>query len=203
MAAALDQVEQIALSTCAIPDHFDLATAVGEQLTFIGKRMGFLRCHCVCNTRPVFGFVCENTPSLHPLVGFCEEGIWLGCDGNSDICLTNDEVYRAHLLARRYQMLGLYDIESLGAALHHVWGATAWIPEAKRGKVVVSPGRDLTSYETQLLPVTLRVLPIAPGMGIAFNFGATRIAGFGQGWAGFCENAVWLCPTDIDPYACP
>jgi hypothetical protein len=203
MAAVLEQVEKVALATCAIPTYFDLNDAIGEQLTFLGRRMGFPRCHCVCNTRPVIGFACEGVPSLYPLAGFCEDGVWLGCEGTSDLCISDDEVYRAHLFARRYQMLGLYDLQSLGAALKHVWGGTAWIPQAKSGKVVVSPGRDLTADENRRLLITLRTLPIAPGIGIAMHFGTVRIAGFGQGWGGFCApESYWLCPVNIDPYAC-
>lgn len=243
MAAVLAQVEDIARATCAIPDYFDILTARGEQLTFVGKRMGFPRCHCVCNTRPVIGFACEDSPSIFPIVGFCDDGAWLGCEGTADLCIGDDEVYRALLLSRRYQILGLFDIESLGAALRHVWGPTAWIPRAERGKVVVAPGRDLTASEMQRLQVTLRALPIAPGIGIALHYGTARIAGFGDGWFGFCADVptqpvfgfecdepapnqrpitgfcdasgvwvncappvtsegYWLCPVDIDPYAC-
>lgn len=192
MAAVLGQVEHAARATCIVPDRFDLGTAVGEQLTFIGRRMGFPRCHCVCDATPVFGFVCEDGPDFLPIAGFCEEGTWIGCGGVSDLCISDDEAYRKHLFARRYQMLGLFDIESLGAALRAVWGPTAWVPEAKRGRVVISPGRNLASEEARRLSVTLRALPVAPGIQIAMHFGSAQIAGFGAGWAGFCLG--W--PTD-------
>lgn len=190
MAAVLKQIEDIARATCAIPDYFDLNTAVGEQLTFVGKRMGFPRCHCVCNARPVIGFACDDPAqaALFPIVGFCDEGAWLGCGGVSDLCINDDEVYRAHLFARRYQMLGLFDIQSLGAALKNVWGPTAWIPQAGDGRVVIAPGRALTNSETSRLLITLRALPIAPGISIAIHFGDQKIAGFGAGWFGFCSS---------------
>ncbi|TNC14930.1 DUF2612 domain-containing protein [Methylobacterium terricola] len=188
MTAALSQVEEIARVTCAIPDYFDIRTAVGEQLTFLGKRMGFPRCHCVCDSRPVVGFACETQTTPYAIVGFCEDSTWLGCDGYAEICLSDDEVYRAHLYARRYQMLGLFDLQSLGAAVRAVWGNAAWIPQAGAGRVVLAPGRDLTTAETQRLSVTLRALPIAPGVGIAMHYGPAPIAGFGAGWAGFCDS---------------
>lgn len=187
MQAVLGQVEEAALAICAIPSFFDINTAVGEQLTFLGKRMGFPRCHCVCDPSPVIGVACADTPSLFPIGGFCDGSTWLECEGVAELCLVDDEVYRAHLFARRYQMLGLFDIESLGAALKAVWGPTAWVPQAKNGKVVVAPGRDLTTAEAQRLLVTLRAIPVAPGIGIAMHFGAAPIAGFGEGWAGFCD----------------
>ncbi|MFC7663690.1 DUF2612 domain-containing protein [Methylorubrum suomiense] len=188
MTAFYDQLEEAARATCDIPNHFDLNTARGEQLTWIGKRMGVPRCHCVCTTKPVFGFACEDNPTPFPITGFCEDGIWQGCGGVSDLCLTDDEVFRAHLKARRYQMLGLFDLESLCAAVRQIWGATAWIPQASAGQVVLAPGRDLTQPELERLVVTLRILPIAPGIRIAMHYGAAPIFGFGTGWAGFCDS---------------
>jgi len=200
MSVVLGQIEDIARTVCAIPSFFDIDTAIGDQLTLIGKRIGFPRCHCVCDATPVIGFEC-NPPGLIPIAGFCEEATWAGCEGISYLCISDDEAYRAHLVARRYQMLGLYDVESLEAALRAVWGASAWIPEARHGRVVVAPGRVLTTPETQRLLITLRAMPFAPGIGIAVHFGSAPILGFGQGWGGFCVGD-WLCPVAIDPYDC-
>lgn len=242
IAGVLHQIEEATRVTCAIPSFFDLNTAVGEQLTFLGKRMGVPRCHCVCNAKPVIGFACEGVQTPFQIVGFCEDGVWQGCEGVSDLCINDDEVFRNHLKARRYQMLGLFDLESLGAAIRQVWGSTAWVARAQAGQVVLAPGRDLTRGEIERLAVTLRLLPIAPGIRIAMHYGAAPIAGFGTGWAGFCDSVPdqpvfgfvcedsdggrpiagfcgdavwaacappvvpaghWLCPVEIDPYACP
>lgn len=204
LTAVLTQVQDAARAAAAIPTFFDINTAVGEQLTFLGKRLGFPRCHCVCDAQPVFGFVCEGepTPPGPPIVDFCSPiGVWRGCGGVSDHCLGDDEVYRAHLVSRRYQMLGLYDLESLGASLRAVWGPTAWVPEAKGGTVVVAPGRDLSAEENLRFSVTLRALPIAPSMDIAVHYGSRPIFGFGEGWADICTGD-FLCPVYVDPYAC-
>lgn len=206
-AAVLSQIDDAINATTAIPSFFDLDTAVGDQLTKLGKRLGFPRCHCVCDATPLVGFACSTPLPGPPVVGFCGEGTWRGCGGVSSLCISDDEAYRGHLKARRYQMLGLYDLPSLGAALRSIWGPTAWIPQAQAGRVVLAPGRDLTPAEAQRFSITLRVLPIAPTMEIAAHFGAAPIAGFGVGWAGFCtpgSAAVgnWLCPAVIDPYGC-
>lgn len=242
MSAVLGQLEEVAQATCDIPNHFDLNTAVGEQLTWLGKRMGVPRCHCVCTTKPLFGFACEDNPTPYPIAGFCEDSVWEGCGGVSDLCLSDDGVFRAHLKARRYQMLGLFDLQSLAIAIKQVWGPSAWIPRAEKGQIVLSPGRDLAPDELLRLPVTLRILPIAPGIRIAMHYGDAPIFGFGTGWAGFCDSiptdpvfgfacpetpsprpvvgfcddgawvncappvvpaGFWLCPVEIDPYACP
>jgi hypothetical protein len=205
MRVVLGEVEGAIRATCAIPDFFDLDTAVGDQLTLLGKRMGWPRCHCVCDVAPVFGFDCGPNPLGIPIVGFCEGGTWADCDevGNGEICLSDDEVYRGFLRARRYQMLGLYDIASLQAALRHVWGPAANVANTGAGKVVIAPGRPLTAVETSQLPLVVRVMPIAPGIKAKlFLGGDDPIFGFGEGWGGFCADAQWLCETDPNAYAC-
>jgi len=205
MRAVLGEIEDAARAVCAIPDHFEITTAVGEQLTFIGKRMGFPRCHCICVPTPVLGFECEGVEQTIEIAGACEEATWLACHdgGAGDLCIYDDDAYRAHLLARRYQMLGLFDWASLRAAIQSVWGAAAWIVKPGMGDVVISPGRPLTSDERRRLPVTLRILPFAPGVEALMWLGSRRVVGFGEGWAGACESiAEFLCPIKIDPYAC-
>ena len=46
-----------------MPEKFDILTAVGDQLTIVGKWLGFPRCHCICQNVPVFGFSCSETVS--------------------------------------------------------------------------------------------------------------------------------------------
>jgi hypothetical protein len=200
----LKQVDEVARSVHAIPFYFDLDTAVGDQLTIIGKQLGWPRCHCVCDVSPIFGFDCGPNPLAIPIVGFCQGGMWLDCSaaGNSQLCLNDDEVYRGYLRARRYQMLGLYDIASLQAALRHIWGDQAFVADAGHGEVVLAPGRDLLTDELRELPLAIRVLPIAPGITPLVHFGDAPIFGFGSGWKGLCENAVWLCRFDVHAYDC-
>ena len=203
MRAYLSQVEEAIQATCAIPTFFDLDTAVGDQLTLLGKRLGFPRCHCVCDVAPVFGFGCGTSP--YEIVGFCEGGTWVGCrdTGTSTICIDDDEEYRGLLKARRYQALGLYDVASLQSAARHIWGAGASVSSLGGARVVVTPGRALTAYETQVRAVAFRALPIAPGIKALTSEATGPVFGFGEGWSGFCEEAQWLCPTDPYPYDCP
>lgn len=199
----MDQVNEVWVAIRAIPDAFDLLSAVGDQLTIIGKRMGFPRCHCVCTSAPVFGFECPGIS--YPLVGFCEDGsTWIDCQetGTSTICIDDDELYRAILLARRYQMLGLYDITSLQSAAAHIWGDNVGVLSLGGGRVVVSPGRALTAVEMVLRPVAFRALPIAPGIRALTHDTTGPVFGFGTGWNGFCENAEFICPTDPHTYDC-
>lgn len=190
MRTYLNQVADVAIATCSIPSFFDLDTAVGDQLTLLGKRMGFPRCHCVCNIQPVLGFECEGF-GAYQIVGFCDEnGSWADCGpfGTSDICITDDEIYRRFLKARRYQMMALFDIASLTAAVRHLFGDQADVLSANNGRIVVAPGRDLTEGEIALIQIYPRVLPVAPGIRVRFHFGPLDVFGFGEGWGGFCED---------------
>jgi hypothetical protein len=189
------QVEEAAILACALPSFFDIETAVGDQLTIIGKRMGWPRCHCVCDTQPVFGFECAGVVSEVPLAGFCDDNVtWADCGigGFAEICIADDAMYRRTLLARRYQMQALYDLASLTAAVRHLYGPQALILDAGVGRVVVAPGRPLTNAETAVLQVVPRVLPIAPGIRVRFHFGPVEVFGFGDGWGGFCELSAPL-----------
>lgn len=44
---------------CEILDAFDIETATGDQLTIIGKWLGWPRRHCAGRLRTVFGFACQ------------------------------------------------------------------------------------------------------------------------------------------------
>lgn len=191
MRAAADIHEQV----CELPGRFNLATATGDQLTIIGKRMGWPRCHCVCDAEPVFGFECnDGSIPLRPIVGFCDEtGSWVNCaTGLSDICLNDDELYRRFLMVRRYQFLNMYDLNSLEEALKVFFGPEAGVMYSGQGRVVVTPGRDLTQTEISLLQLYPRVLPVTLGIRVLFHFGPKRVFGFGDGWGGFMEPDMEL-----------
>ena len=68
--AYLNKVAETALQVCDLPEKFDLDTAVGDQLTILGKRLGWPRCHCICDVQPVFGFEYDDEISLRPVTGF-------------------------------------------------------------------------------------------------------------------------------------
>lgn len=196
----LRAVAETALRVCDLPEKFDLDTAVGDQLTLLGKRLGWPRCHCICETQPVFGFDCTGVPSGYIQSGFCDDNVtWLECGpfGQSDICINDDEIYRRFLKARRYQVLALYDIESLTEAVRELFGPQAMVLDAGKGRVVIAPNRALTESEQALLQVYPRVLPVAPGIRIRFHFGQVQdIFGFGDGWAGFCIPFGYQLVTD-------
>lgn len=191
------QIAKIHASICEMPSYFDLRTAIGDQLTLIGKRMGFPRCHCVCDIQPVFGFACEGQPSTRPIIGFCHDGSWDGCgeDGVSEICINDDEMYRKLLISRSYQMQARYGLSDLTDALRAIYGPTAAVLDAGHGRVVLAPFRELSDGETAILQIVPRVLPIAPGIVTRWHFGTFKVFGFGEGWGSFCED--WLPGGDV------
>jgi Protein of unknown function (DUF2612) len=184
------KVAEVHAAICDLPSYFDLQTAVGDQLTLIGKRMGFPRCHCVCDVQPVYGFVCEGVPTERPLIGPCEIGSWDGCgeDGISEICIDDDDTYRRLLVSRSYQMQSRYSLADLTVALQRIYGSQAAVLDAGHGRVVLAPFRDLTDAETAILQIIPRVLPIAPGVVSRWHFGTRIVAGFGEGWGAACEE---------------
>lgn len=187
----LGQVVDVLLSICVLPDHFYLETAVGDQLTLLGQRLGWPRCHCVCSVQPIFGFNCEGVPSHFTLVGFCDGNVtWADCGPfeSSDICLNDDETYRKFLKVRRYQALSMYDPESLEEAIQIFFGPTASVISHGRGRVVIAPGRPLSESEQSLIQLYPRVLPVAPGVNAYFHYGTPKVFGFGEGWGTFCEH---------------
>lgn len=183
-------VAQAATAVCDLPEYFNLDTATGDQLTIIGKWMGFPRCHCICDVQPVFGFPCEDTTIAdRQIVGLCESGSWLSCtsDGVSEICIEDDEFYRVLLKARSYQMQAKYGWDDLTTAVQEIFGTDAKIMDAGHGQVVIAPFRALSLLEEAALQVIPRALPIAPGISTRWHFGTFEIFGFGEGWGGFCE----------------
>lgn len=228
--AYLAHVEDAALAACAVPGSFDLDTATGDQLAIIGRLLGFPRAHCVCDASPVFGFNCDDDPNIR---GFCEteEVSWANCADyqTSTLVIRDDEIYRKLLRVRCYQYLALFDRDSLAACVQEIWGSSAHIAGEGKRWVAIAPGKTLSSTESQILPIALRVLPIPAGVTIKVSYGNSPLFGFGTGYVGFCKEspktfgfcagfhgfcddavwncpgeieAAWFCPVTVDPYAC-
>lgn len=187
-------------AVCDFAENFDIDTATGDQLTIIGKRLGFPRCHCVCAPLPVFGFDCE-TDSTRLIAGFCDENsTWTGCAdeyGVGELCISDDEMYRKFLKVRRRQFLRLYHRESLAESIVEFWGDQARILDSGHGRVVVAPGRDLTAAEKGVLQLYPRVLPVQIGIQVRFHFGDTlNVFGFGEGWGELCGQGDFPLETE-------
>lgn len=179
---------------CDLPERFDIDSATGDQLTLLGKRLGWPRCHCVCGGQPVFGFDSPIVAEYRPIVGFESKSnsTWEAClKGLTELCIFDDETYRKFLKVRRYQMMRFWDFGSLTECLQILFGPTGRIVSWTPFNIVVTPGRELLADEVALLQLFPRVLPIALGMRVLFHFpidGEPEVFGFGDGWGGFCET---------------
>ena len=168
--AYLADVEAAALAICVTPDAFDIDTATGDQLTIIGKWLGWPREHCRGARNAAFGFekagcvACEQDDD--PIVGgFCSD--WGGCAGSDYRAYTflDDDLYRRFLKARAVQLAGDFHRETLTAAIRALFGAsTAMIVRERPGAVTVTLGRPIKPGERQILHLYRDVLPIAPGI---------------------------------------
>jgi len=127
IAAYLRQVEECKTAIREIPPKFNLDIAVGDQLTILGKWLGFPRCHNVTTAIPIFGFKCDGVATSFNIQGFCQGTTWSSCPGAAsfEVCINDDELYRRFLYVRRYQLLGHNDYRSFLFCLRILFGADA------------------------------------------------------------------------------
>jgi len=193
MTVYLDALGDVAPAIC---DTFtlDIDTAVGDQLTQIGKVLGWDRVQCGGVRPKVFGFECvdECTSSLAPIGGFCET--WNGNDCLSDVLFgeftfTDDELYRRFLKSLVLKYDNDFRRSTLREAIEILFGADATIFNETPGTIGISTGRPLTSDELAITHLFKQVLPVAPGVGVSvYETTGTRPFGFGIGWGEFCTG---------------
>lgn len=193
----IEQAAELTEEIETLFDHFDIDTATGDQLTILGKALGWPRCHCVGQRRPVFGFACSNEcgPPAVPIGGFCEAE-W-DC-GNApeyvEFCFTDDEMYRGFLKARIVTLTGDLTRSGITAGAREVFGENAVIWRELPGTVMIAAGRLLTDIEISIAHLYRQVLPLAPGIRLGIWHGDGPPFGFGDGWGGFCDGAF---PVEI------
>lgn len=188
----LQQPAVLAQLVCEVIPYFDIDTAVGDQLTIIGKALGWPRCHCRGQRRPVFGFACDDEcgPPVVPIGGFCEAE-W-DCGNGPDyieFCFTDDELYRGFVKARRWAIAGDYTHHGITMAARDVFGANAVIYDEGDGVIEIAAGRLLTNIEISIAHLYEQCLPIPPGVRLEINHSNGIPFGFGEGWGGFCDGA--------------
>ena len=187
-------------AACALLDAFDIDTAVGDQLTIIGKALGWPRCHCKGQRRPVFGFACDDEcgPPVIPIGGFCEAE-WDCGDGPDyiEFCFTDDELYRGFVKARRWAVAGDYTHRGITMAARDAFGPQATIGEEGNGVIEILTGRLMTNIEISIAHLYEQALPIPPGVRLDISHSNGPAFGFGIGWGGFCDG-YWPVPIRLD-----
>lgn len=181
--AYVDEAHEVTDALCGMESKFDLAEAEGEQLTIVGKQMGFPRVHC----RGAYESV-DPTPTVAP-APLCDgrffsvrprnprcafrldDGRTMCCGPDetprSDYTFTDDELYRRFLYARATQINGNADFKTLTAAINQVFGPQSYIGYSSDGVVVAIANRALTVEEKRVEPLYRLVMPLP--MGIAFE----------------------------------
>lgn len=196
--ALLSAAEAPTLALCPVPDFFDLDTAAGDQLTIIGKWLGWPREHCRGTRAATFGFTAGCTEcelDRGPiLAGFCE-GIWDGCPDSefASYTFTDDALYRRFLKARRAQIAGDYSRPALLSAARALFDDDGLVILRERpGTATLILSRAFTAGERQILHLYGWVLPVAPGIAldILSRPDDGLVFGFGDGWGGFCTG-LW------------
>lgn len=177
---------------CGMLDYFDIDTAVGDQLTILGKVLGWPRCHCAGQRRPVFGLVCEGDDYCdlpdRPIGGLCEAEFDCGGPEYVEFCFTNDEVYRSFLKARIVTLTGDYSRAGLTDAARELFGPDAVIYQESEGVVAIATGRVLSNIEIGIAHLYEQVLPIAPGVRLEIYHSPGPPLGISTGWGGLCDG---------------
>ena len=192
MRAYLGEIAEANVATCETISFFDLNNAVGDQLTIIGNALGWPRCHCRGQRRPVFGFACDDEcgPPVVPVGGFCEAE-W-DCGSGPDFvefCFTDDDLYRGFVKARRWAVAGDYTHRGITMAARDVFGENAVIYDDGEGVIEIAASRLLTNIEISIAHLYEQCLPIPPGVRLEINHSNGVPFGFGEGWGGFCDGA--------------
>ena len=138
--------------------------------------------------------LCEGSDK--PISGLCESYWDCGVPEYEEYCFTDDELYRAFLKARAYQLRKDWRRETLTEAARGLFGPDAFIVDEAPGVIRVSAGRALAEDEKAMLHLFRQVLPVAPGIRVKIVSQVEDVPffGFGVGWGGICEG-VWAEPT--------
>jgi len=189
----LDSAGEVAPVICSVFE-VDIDTSTGDQLTQIGKILGWGREQCG-GTRPkVFGFTCEDECSSleTPIGGFCDNWVGDDCDNNSlfgAFSFEDDELYRRFLKSVVLKYDNDYRRSTLKQALAILFGEDSVVYTETPGTISISSGRALTSDEISIAHLFKQVLPIAPGVGVdIYETQTSKPFGFGEGWGGFCTG---------------
>ena len=188
----------------AIQTAFDIETSIGDQLTVIGKWLGWPRVHCEGRRPTVFGFECssdgEETSACStavPVAGFCEGARW-ACPGYGfeDYEFVDDELYRRYLKARNIKLAGDYSRERLIEAAGLIFDHEVVFVRERPGVVTLCLTRAFTSEELAILALADHVLPIALGVRLEWAQTDGAIFGFGEGWGGLCSSSFYSIVRD-------
>lgn len=133
-----------------------------------------------------------------PVGGFCDTYWDCGAPEFEEFCFTDDELYRAFLKSRAFQLRRDYRREALTEAVRGLYGRRAFIVSEHPGVITISAGRPMTNVEKATIHLARQVLPVPPGIAVNIisQVKDVPIFGFGAGWGGMCES-VWAAAANV------
>lgn len=184
-------LQEVGEAVCQI--NFDIDTSIGDQLTVIGKVLGWPRTHCAGTRKKTFGFCGDNCIGrTYNIGGFCDD--WV-CGEQFQLTageyeFTDDELYRKFLKSMVLRNDNDYSRTTLIEALKLLFGDGAGILKQTPGHVDVFTGRPLDPLEYEVAHLYHAVLPVAPGVSLGlYETSGGAPFGFGVGWGGFCDGS--------------
>lgn len=201
--AALSELADVAERGDAIKTAFDIDTSTGDQLTMIGKWLGWPRTHCQGSKAKVFGFACADDDCSvgYPVLGVCE-GARFACRGAGyeEYTFEDDAIYRRYLKARAISINAArtldYSRDELVGAATDLFGHEVVIVKEGRGQIVLCMTRFFTSDELQILHMAREVLPVPPGVSLTWAHCDGAIYGIGSGWGEICTSSFYKIIKD-------
>lgn len=181
----------------AIPAAFDIDASTGDQLTLIGKWMGFPRVHPRGQRVRAFGFARDDRPALtYPVAGFCDSRFI--CEG-SDFeakTFTDDAEYRRFLKARTVSvnaaLSNRYSRDVLTEAASALFGGDeVLVVREGGGEITLCLTRFYTDDEMRLLHMATQVLPLPLGVTVYWAHSDGVPFGAGAGWGEFCSSSFY------------
>lgn len=181
----------------AIPAAFDIDASTGDQLTMIGKWLGFPRAHPRGQRVRAFGFSRDDRPSLtYPVAGFCDSRFL--CEGHDFEAKTfsDDAEYRRFLKARAVSvnaaLANRYSRDVITDAANSLFsGGNVVIVREEGGSLTLCLTRFFTEGEKDILHMATQVLPLPLGVTVFWAHSDGVPFGSGSGWGEFCTSSFY------------
>ena len=180
----LVQVLDARNALAGIAEAFDLDTAEGEQLSFIGARMGFPRNHPAGKLKTFFGF--PGAPAVATPIAGWTFGEWK-TGPETEAASMPDDLYRRFLKTLRHKHRARFLRGDFLLAARELLGPGAHLLNERVGRLQLATGRLLTEDERVRVHLFQEVLPVAPGA-VLEVWEVEKAFGFGEGWGGWGEG---------------
>lgn len=182
-------------------EAFNIETSTGNQLTLIGKWLGWPRTHCEGQRLPVFGYPCEGYRINYPVKGYCE-GVRYSCAQTpyQSYTFEDDDEYRNWLIVRGAaivaQQTSNFSYPLLEQTASIIFDDDVIVVRTLPGKITLCLTRYFTEYELSILHLVKEILPLPPGIGVVWAHCDGVPYGYGDGWGDTCTSNYYAIIRD-------